>query len=41
MTEVGVDLKALRTSTFMAITGLSDEKIAETYLKTAWNSVKC
>jgi hypothetical protein len=24
----------------MAITGLSDEKIAEKYLKTAWNSVK-
>jgi pyruvate formate lyase activating enzyme len=40
MTEVGVDLKALRTSTFMGITDLSDEKLAKKYLKTAWKSVK-
>jgi pyruvate formate lyase activating enzyme len=40
VTDIGVDLKAVRISSFMYITGLEDEKLAEKYMKTAWNSVK-
>jgi len=40
VTDIGVDLKAVRISSFMYITGLEDEKLAYKYMKTAWNSVK-
>ncbi len=39
MTDIGIDLKALRLSTFQQITGLVDEALAEMYLKTAWQAV--
>lgn len=40
MTDIGIDLKALSTDTFMFITGLKDEEKAEKYKKIAWNAVK-
>ena len=40
MTEIGVDLKAIQIPTFMHITGISDEILAEKYLKTSWCAVK-
>ncbi len=40
MTEIGIDLKALRPETFMEITGLSDEHLAKRYLKTSWKAVR-
>ena len=40
MTDIGIDLKALRTSTFMEMTGLLDEGLATKYLQTAWEAVK-
>lgn len=40
MTELGVDLKGIRTSTFQEITGLNDSKLAEQYLKTSWAAVE-
>lgn len=40
MTEMGVDLKALHTSTFMGITGLDDAELANKYLKNSWNAVE-
>jgi len=40
MTDVGVDLKALDTRTFMRITGLADETLAERYRETAWQAVE-
>ena len=40
VTDIGADLKALRLETFMNVTGVEDEELAEFYLKTAWNAVK-
>jgi len=36
VTDVGSDLKGLHLETFMKITGISDRKLAERYLKNAW-----
>ncbi|MGF7118352.1 radical SAM protein [Methanobacterium oryzae] len=40
MTDIGIDLKSMYTSTYMHITGLNDEKLAEKYLETSWNAVE-
>lgn len=40
MTDVGIDLKALKVSTFLKITGLEDEKLAKKYLETSWAAVE-
>ena len=40
MTDIGPDLKGLRTETFMRITGISDRELAERYLKSAWAVTK-
>ena len=40
MTDIGIDLKALRLSTFMEITGLLDENLASRYLETAWQAAR-
>jgi pyruvate formate lyase activating enzyme len=40
MTDIGIDLKALRVSTFQEITGLVDEALARRYMETAWKAVK-
>lgn len=40
MTDIGIDLKALRLDTFMEITGLEDKVLANRYLMTAWDAVK-
>ncbi len=40
MTDIGIDLKALNVSTYMDVTGLNDEKLAEKYLKTSWDAVQ-
>jgi pyruvate formate lyase activating enzyme len=40
MTDVGIDLKSLKTSTFMHITGLDDEKIVNKYLNTSWRAAE-
>ncbi|MEM2339563.1 MAG: radical SAM protein [Nitrososphaerales archaeon] len=40
MTDIGPDLKGLKLETFMKITGLKDEKIAEKYYRTSWEAVK-
>ncbi len=37
VTDVGPDLKGLRTETFMRITGITDRGLAERYLKNAWS----
>jgi len=37
VTDVGPDLKGLRTETFMKITGNADRKLAERYLENAWS----
>jgi pyruvate formate lyase activating enzyme len=39
MTEIGVDLKALHTSTFLRITGMDDAALAKRYLQNSWNAV--
>ena len=39
MTDIGIDLKALRVSNFQEITGLVDEALASRYMETAWNAV--
>jgi pyruvate formate lyase activating enzyme len=39
MTDIGIDLKALETDTFMRITGLKDKELAERYKETAWEAV--
>jgi pyruvate formate lyase activating enzyme len=39
MTDIGIDLKALRPETFMQITGLEDEALATKYMKCAWQAV--
>jgi len=40
MTDIGIDLKALEISTFMQITGLNNQVIAERYKETAWEAVR-
>lgn len=40
MTDIGIDLKSLKTETFMIITGLKDNKLAEIYKETAWQAVR-
>jgi len=40
MTDIGIDLKALRLPTFMDITGLGEEDLAERYLNTAWRAAE-
>ncbi|MDI6903623.1 MAG: radical SAM protein [Methanocellales archaeon] len=40
MTDIGIDLKGLDTETFMRITGIKDERLAENYHKTAWEAVR-
>jgi pyruvate formate lyase activating enzyme len=37
VTDVGPDLKGLRTETFMKITGIADGRLAERYLENAWS----
>jgi len=37
VTDVGPDLKGLRTETFMKITGIADRRLAGRYLKNAWS----
>lgn len=39
MTDIGIDLKSLHLCTYMNITGLDDQKLAQMYLETSWNSV--
>jgi pyruvate formate lyase activating enzyme len=41
MTDVGPDLKGLRTETFMKITEIADRKLADLYLKNAWSVTEC
>lgn len=40
MTDIGIDLKALETDTFMRITGLKDKDLAEKCKETAWEAVR-
>jgi pyruvate formate lyase activating enzyme len=40
MTDIGIDLKALRAATFQEITGLVDEALAYRYMETAWQAVE-
>ncbi|MDI3483940.1 MAG: pyruvate formate lyase activating enzyme [Methanobacteriaceae archaeon] len=40
MTQIGIDLKALKTRTFQHITGIKDKKIAKEYLKNSWNATE-
>jgi pyruvate formate lyase activating enzyme len=40
ITDIGPDLKGIRTETFMEITGIQDKILAKTYLETAWDMVK-
>jgi len=40
MTQIGIDLKALKTRTFQRITGIRDEKIAKEYLKNSWSATE-
>lgn len=40
MTDVGIDLKSLNVSTYMEITGIDNEELAEKYLKTSWDAVE-
>jgi pyruvate formate lyase activating enzyme len=40
MTDIGIDLKALNTDTFMRITGLEDRKLAQKYKEIAWKAVE-
>jgi pyruvate formate lyase activating enzyme len=37
VTDVGPDLKGLRTETFMRITGIADREVSQRYLKNAWS----
>ncbi|QCQ22297.1 radical SAM protein [Desulfoglaeba alkanexedens] len=39
MTDIGIDLKALEISTFMRITGLTDQEQANKYKEIAWEAV--
>jgi pyruvate formate lyase activating enzyme len=36
VTDIGPDIKGLKTETFMKITGISDKKLAERYLQNQW-----
>jgi len=40
MTQIGIDLKALKIKTFKRITGIKDKKIAKEYLENSWNATK-
>jgi pyruvate formate lyase activating enzyme len=40
VTDIGPDLKGLRTETFMKITGITDRGLADRYLKNAWSIVE-
>jgi pyruvate formate lyase activating enzyme len=40
MTDIGIDLKAMRLSTFQEITGLVEEELASRYMQTAWDAVQ-
>ncbi len=40
MTDVGPDLKGIYLDTFMRITGVSDQILADRYLNTAWGAVR-
>ena len=40
MTDVGIDLKAQETDTFMRITGLTNRELAHKYKETAWEAVR-
>jgi pyruvate formate lyase activating enzyme len=40
MTDIGIDLKALKLNTFKEITGLVDDALASRYMKTAWEAVE-
>jgi pyruvate formate lyase activating enzyme len=40
MTDIGIDLKGLKIETFMRITGLEDEKLAEVYKENAWEAIQ-
>lgn len=40
VTDIGPDLKGLRTETFMKITGITDGGLADRYLKNAWSITK-
>lgn len=40
MNDIGIDLKALKLTTFMGITGLDDDALAGKYLETSWKAVK-
>ena len=40
MTDVGPDLKGLHLESFVRITGVKDQKLAERYHTTAWNAVR-
>lgn len=40
MTDIGIDLKSLNASTYMDITGVDDDELAEKYLQTSWNAVE-
>lgn len=38
--NIGVEPKGIRLETFMNISGIKDENVAERYLKTSWNAIK-
>ncbi|MCX8161551.1 MAG: radical SAM protein [Candidatus Bathyarchaeota archaeon] len=38
--NIGVEPKGLRLETFMNITGITDRRLAELYLKTSWDAVR-
>lgn len=40
MTDIGIDIKASRNSTFQKITGLVDEAISRRYMETDWKAVE-
>jgi pyruvate formate lyase activating enzyme len=40
MTDVGIDLKALKLNTFQRITGLKEPTVCQFYLDTAWEAVR-
>lgn len=39
-TDISIDLKGLKTDTFMRVTGLQDTVLAEKYNETAWEAVR-
>lgn len=40
MTDIGIDLKSLKTETFMKITGLEESRLASKYKEIAWKAVE-